>query len=193
MAGFQTTRVFSNGRTKNRKTEHIQFKSPCRLIFGTSSKTFGRNAESRRTFRFLSTKIAGFFIHFDDNRVWINETTVPGKYEDAGNIWNENDTEFLSRIDLNAVKLHNEYVAKRKEEIKNSIYESESYTADRIIEVIFNYFVKNGKIKPVSLLEKAGYKRFGKNGEYEYNTYDGKTYSYIDFKDLFLTINTHEG
>ena len=127
----------------------------------------------------LHDKDSTFMFHFGDNDIYeINGMTEPGRADE-----NEYNTE------------------KENEKIRNSKYESESYSAKRFFEILIGYFVEKGRVD----LSDPGLLDYWKIDEKDYlykKTHPGKKY-YLDdttvtWKDVYndmLKCNAimHEG
>lgn len=76
----------------------------------------------------LTCGFSRFLFQFGDNDIYrLKDTQVPGKYDEP-------------------LTTGTEYAKKYNEDIKNSIYETESYSIQRICEVLFNWFKENDRL-----------------------------------------------
>lgn len=136
----------------------------------------------------LEQECSKFFVHFDDNVLWsLNGSNISGKNEEVY----ENPK--------------SDYEKKHNEEVKSSIYESESYTKERVFEILWNYWVKKALINPndeeflKAYYPMSEYQRIMKEDEpakYDYVKFDTnneKNLSYHDLVDEVLTFEGHEG
>lgn len=127
----------------------------------------------------LHDKNSTFMFHFGDNDIYeINGMTEPGRADE-----NEYNTE------------------KENEKIRNSKYESESYSAKRFFEILIGYFVERGKVdlSDPGLLD---YWKINEKDDWYKKNHPGKKY-YLDgttvtWKDVYndmLKCNAimHEG
>ena len=127
----------------------------------------------------LHDKDSTFMFHFGDNDIYeINGMTEPGRADE-----NEYNTE------------------KENEKIRNSKYESESYSAKRFFEILIGYFVERGKVdlSDPGLLD---YWKINEKDDWYKKNHPGKKY-YLDgttatWKDIYndmLKCNAimHEG
>lgn len=121
----------------------------------------------------LKHDTARWFIHFDDNVIWdIKDACMAGK-DDEKPEPNENGK--LSDYDKKLIK-----------EINNSIYTTESYTLDRIMEILINYWTSIGKIK-------VDDPKFIEDLVKHHRIREGESYTYENLLDDVLTFNGHEG
>ena len=127
----------------------------------------------------LHDKDSTFMFHFGDNDIYeINGMTEPGRADE-----NEYNTE------------------KENEKIRNSKYESESYSAKRFFEILIGYFVEKGRIdlSDPGLLDywKIDEKddRYKKNHPGKKYYLDGAVATWQDVYDDMLKCNAimHEG
>lgn len=116
-----------------------------------------------------------FLVHFEENEIHFDEFSKLGK-EDQIHSW-------TSKKDI------------RK--IKNSKYDSESCSSDRIIELIFKFWYSKGYINPnerdfLKLFPQTEYqKKYAP--ESKHSTVNGKTYTWRDFKWSLAAFCGHEG
>lgn len=136
----------------------------------------------------LKNSLARFFVHAGDNELFAGTASLLGKSDDK---WGHYDDDTEGRM---------KYVDTRNAEIDNSVFETESYTYERICEIIFNYLVKIGKINPndEKLLDavripEENLSEFTKEQGMEYDFYNGKNLSWQDIDATTMTKCMHEG
>lgn len=132
----------------------------------------------------LKYKFSRFLFHFDDNEVGL----VDGMYAE--------DEEWLEEYDARPEAERSEWDKKAAEEARKYMFKTESCGIKRLIEILYRYFVKKGKIKPTNrkFLDEAYPldKKFREKGR-KYDTRDGKTFGHGDMYDSVFTSCMHEG
>jgi len=140
----------------------------------------------------LASDYSRFFVHFEDNEAWHGKASIHGKNEEKNEEWGYDVAS--GRTDWNPTKeeidRHNEWIRKTNAEIDASEYDSDAYDGRRIMEILYKWFVKIGKLDPNSqeLLEI-----YGKDRKGEWYTVNGKSFTYHDIWNELLTSCWHEG
>ena len=78
----------------------------------------------------LNAEFSRFLVHFGENDVWsLRGSDEPGKNEDK---WDNP---------------HSEYEKEFNDKVDKSLWESDSQTIERVVEILFNWFRDHGKLK----------------------------------------------
>lgn len=137
----------------------------------------------------LELQLSKFFIHFDDNEIMNVKDFIspPSKY---------------SHLYSNP---KDDYEKKFNEDVKNSKYISDDSTSPRFLEILWNYWIDNGKIKcndreflereyPLSEYQNMKKSVHTKDSDnLKYSTRNEKDLSFMDLHDELLTFCMHEG
>ena len=136
-------------------------------------------------FDVLQYSLSRFLFHFGDNEILsIEGMTVE-------------DIDWLKEHDAKPKNECSDWEDNEAIEARKFNFETESYSMQRFIEILYRHFIKKGKIKAddKEFLEEAYPSRSSTNtgNSLKYDTYDGATFSHNDMYDSVFTSCLHEG